>query len=75
MPNYSNEILAANIKRIIEEKGIKHCFIAKRLGLSDSGLCRLLNGQRVIRASFIPTIADALGITPNDLFDAPKEAG
>lgn len=60
--------LVANIKKIIDEKGIKQCKIASRIGMSGAEFSRMLNGRKVVRACYVPAIAEALGVSPNDLF-------
>lgn len=65
----SNDTLIENIKLIIEDKGIKQCKVASGIGMSSAEFSRLLAGKRIIRACYIPAIAAALGVTPNDLFE------
>lgn len=61
-------VLLSNIRRILDEKGIKHCKVAGSIGVSSAEFSRILSGRKIIRASYIPVIASALGVTPNDLF-------
>ena len=63
-----NAILLENIRKILDEKGIKHCKLANRLGLSNAEFSRMLSGKRVVRACYIPSIAEVLGCDCNDLF-------
>ena len=63
-----NAILLENIRMILDEKGIKHCKVAGRLGMSNAEFSRMLAGKRVVRACYIPSIADVLGCDCNDLF-------
>lgn len=60
--------LIENIKRIIDINGIKKCKVADKIGLSGAEFSRMLNGRRAVRACYVPAIAEALGVTPNELF-------
>lgn len=61
--------LIENISKIIEVSGIKKCKVADKIGLSSAEFSRMLNGRRAIKACYVPAIADALGVTPNELFN------
>lgn len=61
-------IVAENAKRIIDEKGIKYVYVAKRLGWSKVKLSRKLNGSWRMYWDDVMRIADALEVTPNDLY-------
>ena len=74
MTKKSNDALIETIKKIIEDKGIKQCKVASSVGMSSSEFSRLLAGKKIIRACYIPSIASALGVTPNDIF-SNTEAG
>ena len=68
MVERDNAILLENIRNILNEKGIKHCKVAGKLGMSNAEFSRMLAGKRVVRACYSPSIADALGCDCNDLF-------
>ncbi|HBH71121.1 MAG TPA: XRE family transcriptional regulator [Lachnospiraceae bacterium] len=57
-----------NARRIIAEKGLKQCAVAKMAGYTPQEFSDMLCGRRVIRANDIAAICMALEITPNDLF-------
>ena len=61
-------ILANNIKRMMRDRGLKQRFIAERAGFEENTFSNMLNGRKIIRAEYIPLIANALGVTANDLF-------
>ena len=42
-----------NIKRIIEEKGMKQVAIAERAGFTASEFSNMLNGRKLLRAEYI----------------------
>lgn len=60
--------IAENTKRIIECKGLKQKAVAKRAGLSIQQLSALLNHRKVIKDVDVIALANALDVTPNDLF-------
>lgn len=60
--------IANNVGRIIENKGLYQRFVAERAGFTQQQFCDMLNGRKVIRAEYIPRIADALGVNISDLF-------
>ena len=63
-----NHPLAKNIATIIRERGVKQYIVAKKAGFEAQEFSDMLNGRNVIKACDIPTIASALGLTPNDLY-------
>lgn len=64
----ANASVPDNIRRIIAERGIKQCAVAARAGIDVQAFSNMLTGHRLIKASDIASISDALGVTPNDLF-------
>lgn len=60
--------VAKNTKRIIEHRGLKQKAIAERAGFSIQQFNALLNGRKIIKDVDIIAIANALDVTPNDLF-------
>lgn len=69
----ATEIVAANIKDIIKASGLKQKAVAEKSGFGDKEFSNLLNGRKRIGAEHIPAIANALGVTPNDLYK-PRES-
>lgn len=66
-------VVAANVRRIIDEKGYKHSAVARRAHLKPQSLSDMLNGRKLIRAEHIPLLANALDAEPNDLFRTTDE--
>lgn len=60
-------IAAYNIKRIMKEKGLKQCVIAKKAGLTEKQFSAMLCGRKRILAEHLPPIAVALEVSPNAL--------
>lgn len=63
----TTEMIIANIKDIIKESGMKQKAVAEKSGFGDKEFSNLLNGRKRIGAEHIPAIANALGVTPNDI--------
>ena len=64
----NNERMTENIKSLISESGMKQKAIAERAGFTEQMMTDMLNGRKVIKAEFIPALCQALGVTPNRLF-------
>ena len=56
------------IKKTIDEKRLKKCAVAEKIGLTPQQFSDMLNGRRTIKISDIPKLCVALQITPNELF-------
>lgn len=61
-------MLQQNIKRIMKEKGIKQKKVAELVGMTQTQYSDLMCGRKTFSANYIPLIAAALEVTPNDLF-------
>ena len=61
-------VVAKNMKRIIEENGYKQTAIAQKSGFSDQQFSDMLYERKLIKAEYIPQFCVALRCTPNDLF-------
>lgn len=68
-----NLVLPRNIIRIINEKGVKQYVVASRAGFSKQQFSDMLNGRKIIKPCDALAIADALGVTMNDLYAAGKK--
>lgn len=66
--NLETARIASNIRNIIDKNGLKQKFVAEKAGFTESDFSRMLTGNKIIRAEYIPALARALGVTPNDLF-------
>lgn len=65
--NY-NGVLPENIVDIIVSQGVKQCAIAKRAGYSIQQFSAMLNGRKIIKPCDALAIAEALGVTMNELY-------
>lgn len=52
---------------ILEEKGQKQAWLARRLNLDPSSISRWVLGKRRIPPRYVGDIADALGVDPRRL--------
>ena len=59
--------------RIITELDRKQQAVAKKAGIKPQAFSDMLNGRKLIKLCDVTNIADALGVTPNDLYGIKKE--
>lgn len=62
--------IAIAIKNMITEKGFIKKTIALKAGYTPKQFYDMLNGKKAIKATDITPIAHALGISPQDIYDA-----
>lgn len=58
----------SNIKKIIAEKGFLQKRVAELAGFDPKTFSNMLHGRGTLKAQYIPDIAKALGVSPNDIF-------
>jgi len=71
--NKINQTFIANLKARMEELGLKVPGLAKRTGLSASGLYGVLDGSNWPQPDNLDRIASALGTTVAALFTGPDD--
>lgn len=64
----ANHPIAKSVASIIESKGLKQVYVARKAGYTSQELSDMLNGRRLIKTCDIPKLACALGVPLNDLF-------
>ena len=64
-----NDILRKNLKKAIDESGMKKTWIAKEMGISYSSLWRQLNGSRKLKAEIVAQIIVLTRKKANDIFE------
>ena len=69
----TQEAIAANIKHIIRERGMKQKTVGERAGFTEQQFSRMLNGRNLIHADHIPAIANALGVNYDEVFAERRE--
>ena len=71
----SNSVVAVQLKKLIDQKGLKQAAIASRAGFSAQELNDMLNGRRIMRAADIASLIDVVkdfGADANYLFGIGK---
>lgn len=71
----TNQEIGMSIKKIIDQSGLKQKFVAEKSGFSENDFSLMVNGNKVIRAEYLPQIAAALGVAINELFELASEKG
>lgn len=71
-PRYDDII--SNIKRIIDEKGMKQGFVAEKAGFTKQEFSNILNERRkLLRVEHLWDIAMTLDVSVNDLYGVEKK--
>ena len=60
--------IAQNVRQIISERGLKQKAVAAKAGYSEGKFNNMLTGRKVITDFDVINIANALNVTPNELF-------
>ena len=66
-------VIATNVRRIINEQGLKQYAVAKKAGYSLQSFNNMLNGRKRITDIDVAILATALGVEPNALFAIEEE--
>jgi len=61
-------IIAENAKRIIADKGLKQRAVAEKAGYSQQQFSAMMCNRRIVQDTDVMAIANALNVTPNELF-------
>lgn len=61
-------VIAANVKRLLKEKGYLQGPFAVRAGYKEKEFSNMLHGRKTISDADVWNIACALDVTPNDLY-------
>lgn len=67
--------IAANIRSIIKNDGLKQCAVAHRAGLTPKEFNALLTKRKTFKAEYIVPICNALNVTPNELLGVSGTRG
>lgn len=68
------DVVVQNIRRIMNEKGLKQRFVAEKSEFTEQEFSNLLNGRKRMDVSYINRICFALSVQPNDLFFQMQDA-
>ena len=67
-----NAPVAKNITGVIESRGLKQVYVAKKAGYGPQEFNDMLNGRRLIKANDIARISSVLDVDANYLFGIRK---
>ena len=57
-----------NVKSVMKSKGLKHKYVAEKIGVSEKLFSAMLNGRKAIKVSDVLLLCEVLEATPNQLF-------
>lgn len=60
--------VAKTINETVKVKRLYQKYVAEKSGFTEQQFSDMLNGRKVIRAEYLPQIANALGVSIGDLF-------
>lgn len=66
-------VVAANVKRLIAEKGYKQSAVANKAGYNPKAFSNMMNNRKIITDVDVANIARALGVMPGELFRGENE--
>lgn len=67
--------IASNVKKLIRVKCLKQSAIAAKAGYNQKTFSNMLNGRKLITDVDVAIIANALGVSPGELFAVPEDHG
>lgn len=67
------ETLGTRIQRVLDERGISRKEFAAMTGLTEAAVSRYITGQREPRAITLAVIANALGVTTDELLGIERD--
>ena len=73
----TDRVTATGLRQLLDERGIKHSWVARQAGISAPQLSGVLNGRRTIAADKAAFICELLGVPFSlafDSADATKDA-
>jgi len=57
-----------NLKRIIDEKGVRQRWLAEQVGVTEVSMSRYVSGERIPKAPLAIRMADVLGVDVKELY-------
>ena len=67
------EHVSSNVLRLLDEQGHSVYWLMKELGMSPGALYPIVRGENVPTLGTTSRIADALGVTVDDLLELPRK--
>ena len=62
------------LREMIDERGMKHKFIAEKIGISKASLSKMLNGKQKMDLDTFLAIATVMHMTPDEIYSFKKDA-
>lgn len=66
----TRKLVVDNIRALIQESGMKQKAVARKSGFGEQDFSNMMNGRKEIKAEYIPRIAKALNVTPNEIYES-----
>lgn len=60
------------LREMLDSRGIRHAFVARRLNLSRAGMMRILDGVLELRARHLVSLEELLGVEASVFFDGER---
>lgn len=67
-------VVAENVRKIIDNRGLKQKAVAEKAGYTDQQFSNLLCGRKKIETSDIMKLCKVLEVMPNDLYGLNPDA-
>lgn len=67
------KVVAENIRKIINERGLKQMAVSSKAGYEYQTFNNMLNGRKEIMDYDIAKITEVLDVTPNELFSVTTD--
>lgn len=64
---------ADRLREIIDARGLKQKFIAEKVGISETAISSMLNGNQKIDIDTFFAIANVLQMTPDEIYSFKRE--
>ncbi len=64
-----NNVVTSNIRKILDERGLKQCAVAEKAGYTKQQFNAMLNGRKLVTVDDIMAITDVLDVDANALFE------
>lgn len=66
----AREFIAANVCRLMDETGLGQRELSRRSGMDQPRISLLVRGRLLPNPADLSNLAEALGVTPNDLLES-----
>jgi len=73
--NRKAEEIGERIRTFMRQKGVTHEELGKALGLTANAVTQILSGRGTVQYAKLSTLAEALGVEPNDILGFTAGSG